>query len=130
MELNILAKKANQLSIDAKNLTTKIYEILSNQTQTVSSQDEFLPLVTIFILSCIIGYYVIWKVTPALHTPLMSVTNAVSGIIIIGAITVSGFEEMNAGSVFGIMAIFLASINIFAGFAVTFRMLKMFNKKL
>lgn len=128
-ELNILAKKAKQISIESQNLAGKIYEVIANQSPNSVSNDEFLSLLTIFILSCIIGYYVVWRVTPALHTPLMSVTNAVSGIIIVGAITVSRFEEIGAGSVFGFVAIFLASINIFGGFAVTFRMLKMFQKK-
>ncbi|MEJ2316972.1 MAG: proton-translocating transhydrogenase family protein [Gammaproteobacteria bacterium] len=89
------------------------------------------PLVAlyIFVLSCFIGYWVIWGVTPSLHTPLVALTNAISGIVIIGALLVAGFE--NAGTVteiIGFFAVFLASINVFGGFLVTNRMLAMFRK--
>lgn len=89
------------------------------------------PLVAlyIFVLSCFIGYWVIWGVTPSLHTPLVALTNAISGIVIIGALLVAGFE--NAGTVteiIGFFAVFLASINVFGGFLVTNRMLSMFRK--
>ncbi len=89
------------------------------------------PLVAlyIFVLSCFIGYWVIWGVTPSLHTPRVALTNAISGIVIIGALLVAGFE--NAGTVteiIGFFAVFLASINVFGGFLVTNRMLAMFRK--
>ncbi len=89
------------------------------------------PLVAlyIFVLSCFIGYWVIWGVTPSLHTPLVALTNAISGIVIIGALLVAGFED--AGTVteiIGFFAVFLASINVFGGFLVTNRMLAMFRK--
>ena|SRR3990167_3740142 len=85
----------------------------------------------IFVLSCFIGYYVIWGVTPALHTPLMAVTNAISAIIVVGAILVAGFGGQHGGliEVIGFFAVFLAAINIFGGFVVTNRMLAMFKKK-
>jgi NAD(P) transhydrogenase subunit alpha len=84
----------------------------------------------IFVLSCFIGYYVIWGVTPALHTPLMAVTNAISAIVIVGAILVAGSPESAEGvPIIGCIAVFLASINIFGGFVVTTRMLAMFKKK-
>ncbi len=85
----------------------------------------------IFVLSCFIGYYVIWGVTPALHTPLMAVTNAISAIVIVGAILVAGSAGENSEyvSIIGFVAVFLASINIFGGFVVTTRMLAMFKKK-
>ncbi len=84
----------------------------------------------IFVLSCFIGYYVIWGVTPALHTPLMAVTNAISAIVIVGAILVAGQEGASEWvSILGFVAVFLASINIFGGFVVTTRMLAMFKKK-
>jgi len=84
----------------------------------------------IFVLSCFIGYYVIWGVTPALHTPLMAVTNAISAIVIVGAMLVAGSSETTDGtSLLGLGAVFLASINIFGGFVVTTRMLAMFKKK-
>lgn len=92
--------------------------------------------VYVFILSCIIGYHVIWNVTPALHTPLMAVTNAISGIVIVGAIIVAGaatgdavFIGLSWTQIIGFTAIFLASINIFGGFVVTNRILAMFKKK-
>ncbi len=81
----------------------------------------------VFVLSCIIGYHVIWGVTPSLHTPLMAVTNAISGVVIVGAILVAGSTQ--GIPIIGFIAIFLASINIFGGFVVTNRILAMFKKK-
>lgn len=84
----------------------------------------------VFVLSCFIGYHVIWGVTPALHTPLMAVTNAISAIVIVGAIFVAGSEDASMYvQIAGFLAVFLASINIFGGFVVTTRMLAMFKKK-
>tara|TARA_A100001011_G_scaffold235417_1_gene243465 strand:+ start:122 stop:424 length:303 start_codon:yes stop_codon:yes gene_type:complete len=95
--------------------------------------DPFIFRLSIFILSIFIGYYVVWSVTPSLHTPLMSVTNAISSVIIVGAIiaalagsTGSVFELSN---IFGFLAIILAAVNIFGGFLVTQRMLQMYKKK-
>jgi NAD(P) transhydrogenase subunit alpha len=84
-----------------------------------------------FVLACFIGYYVIWGVTPSLHTPLIALTNAISGIIIVGAILVTGFGDAGgeAAELIGFLAVTLASINIFGGFLVTQRMLAMFKKK-
>jgi H+-translocating NAD(P) transhydrogenase subunit alpha len=88
--------------------------------------------ITIFVLAIFVGYHVVWTVTPALHTPLMSVTNAISGIVIVGAmlqtVTIDG-NTLNLTSILGAIAIFLTSINIFGGFLVTRRMLEMFKKK-
>ena len=87
---------------------------------------------TIFVLAIFVGYHVVWTVTPALHTPLMSVTNAISGIVIVGAmlqtVNIDG-ETLNLTSILGAIAVFLTSINIFGGFMVTRRMLEMFKKK-
>lgn len=84
----------------------------------------------VFVLACFIGYYVIWGVTPSLHTPLVSLTNAISGIIIVGALLVTGLEEAGvAAEIMGFFAVLLASINVFGGFLVTNRMLAMFKKK-
>ena len=95
--------------------------------------DPFIFRVSIFILSIFIGYYVVWSVTPSLHTPLMSVTNAISSVIIVGAIiaALAGTSEIifNTSSIFGFIAITLAAINIFGGFLVTQRMLQMYKKK-
>jgi len=84
---------------------------------------------TVFVLACFVGYYVVWKVTPALHAPLMSVTNAISSVIIIGAIFAAAQQLCQSSRIFGFIAIVLASINIFGGFTVTYRMLSMFRKK-
>ncbi len=95
-------------------------------------QTPFVSTFTIFILAIFIGYHVVWSVTPALHTPLMAVTNALSSIIIVGAVlqTVDiGGQSITLTSVLGAVAVFLASVNIFGGFAVTSRMLDMFKKK-
>ncbi len=84
----------------------------------------------VFTLSCFVGYHVIWGVTPALHTPLMAVTNAISAIVVVGAMLVAGWsDEFNGVSLIGFFAVFLASINIFGGFVVTNRMLAMFKRK-
>ena len=95
--------------------------------------DPFIFRLSIFILSIFIGYYVVWSVTPSLHTPLMSVTNAISSVIIVGAIiaALAGVAEsvFSTSSIFGYMAIILAAINIFGGFLVTQRMLQMYKKK-
>ncbi len=85
----------------------------------------------VFILSCFVGYHVIWGVTPALHTPLMAVTNAISAIVVVGAIFVAGAGSNSVGlvEIIGFFAVLLAAINIFGGFVVTNRMLAMFKKK-
>ena len=93
------------------------------------SSELFVIGLTVFFLACIIGYYVVWSVTPALHSPLMGVTNAISSVIIVGAILAAGPIEFNISKIFGIIAVILASINIFGGFIVTYRMLSMFKKK-
>ncbi len=86
-------------------------------------------LLTIFMLACFVGYFVVWGVTPALHSPLMSVSNAISGIVIIGALITAGEQEMDLPKILGLAAVFLAAVNIFGGFAVSQRMLLMFKKK-
>ena len=97
-----------------------------------ASQVPFVNVFTIFVMAIFVGYYVVWGVTPALHTPLMAVTNALSGIIVVGAmlqtVSIDG-NQISATSVIGAIAVLLASINIFGGFAVTERMLGMFKKK-
>ena len=86
-------------------------------------------LLTILTLACFIGYFVVWGVTPALHSPLMSVSNAISGIVIIGALITAGTPTADISKILGLIAVFLAAINIFGGFAVSHRMLLMFKKK-
>ena len=94
--------------------------------------DPFVFRLSIFILSIFIGYYVVWSVTPSLHTPLMSVTNAISSVIIVGAIIAAlaeGGNIFDTANIFGYLAIILAAVNIFGGFLVTQRMLQMYKKK-
>ena len=106
-------------------------EVIQQAAEHASSV-PFVSVFTVFVLAIFVGYYVVWGVTPALHTPLMAVTNALSGIIVVGAmlqaVTIEG-HAITATSVIGAIAVFLASINIFGGFAVTERMLDMFRKK-
>ena len=83
----------------------------------------------VFVLAVFVGYHVIWNVTPALHTPLMSLTNAISSVIIVGAILAAGASALEFGTVMGLIAVGLASVNVVGGFLVTQRMLEMFKKK-
>jgi NAD(P) transhydrogenase subunit alpha len=91
--------------------------------------NPYFVILTIFILACFVGYYVVWKVTPALHTPLMSVTNAISSIIILGALLAAGSVALGKLTILAAFAIFITSINIFGGFIVTQRMLRMYQSK-
>ncbi|WP_449288605.1 NAD(P) transhydrogenase subunit alpha [Marinibaculum pumilum] len=91
--------------------------------------DPFVFRLAIFVLAIFVGYYVVWSVTPALHTPLMAVTNAISSVIIVGALIAAGPADYSISKIFGIIAIALAAVNIFGGFAVTQRMLAMYKKK-
>lgn len=91
--------------------------------------DPLIFNITVFILAVFVGYFVIWSVTPALHTPLMSVTNAISSVIIVGALIAAAPPELNKATVIGYIAVALTFINIFGGFIVTHRMLQMFKKK-
>ena len=110
---------------------------IMNQAVAHATSTPFVSVFTLFVLAIFVGYYVVWGVTPALHTPLMAVTNALSGVVIVGAmlqVVSSGtdpanFQDITPTSIFGAIAVFLASINIFGGFAVTERMLGMFKKK-
>ena len=110
--------------------TTEIQTVVEQAPVVVhAGVDPFVFGVTVFVLACFVGYYVVWKVTPALHTPLMAVTNAISSIIIVGAIIALGPEGMGVSQWAGFFAVILASINIFGGVVVTQRMLEMFKKK-
>jgi NAD(P) transhydrogenase subunit alpha len=91
--------------------------------------DPTLINLTVFVLAVFVGYHVIWNVTPALHTPLMSVTNAISSVIIVGAILAAGSEQVDFGAIVGGVAVCLAAVNVFGGFLVTQRMLEMFKRK-
>ena len=90
---------------------------------------DFISILSIFVLACFVGYYVVWSVTPALHTPLMAVTNAISAIVIVGAMLAAGLTETTLGKSMGVLAVALAAVNVFGGFLVTRRMLAMYKKK-
>ncbi|MDX8403595.1 MAG: NAD(P) transhydrogenase subunit alpha [Mariprofundaceae bacterium] len=105
-------------------------QVATQATQAAGdSADPFVLAFTVFVLAIFVGYHVVWNVTPALHTPLMSVTNAISSIVIVGAMVAAGPVEMNLATVLGLVAVGLASVNIFGGFMVTQRMLSMFKKR-
>jgi H+-translocating NAD(P) transhydrogenase subunit alpha len=128
-----LAQQAGELAGDAGALARKL-DALSQQlalaTQSAAAHaDPFVFHLTVFVLAVFVGYYVVWRVTPALHSPLMSVTNAVSSVIIVGALIAAGPAEMSFAKIMGFIAVTLAAVNIFGGFIVTQRMLGMFQRK-
>ena len=94
-----------------------------------AAAEPFLYLLTIFLLACFVGYHVVWNVTPALHSPLMGVTNAISSVIVVGAILAAGTADGWVARIFGFIGVTLAAVNIFGGCIVTRRMLAMFKKK-
>ena len=101
----------------------------TDATTSFDRVDALIASITIFVLAVFVGFYVVWSVTPALHSPLMAVTNAVSSVIIVGAILAAGPEQITDSKILGFCAVALASVNIFGGFIVTQRMLQMFKKK-
>ena len=117
-DIQALLAKTNALSVEAAQLAA-----------ATGHHGDFMSHLTVFVLACFVGYYVVWRVTPALHSPLMAVTNAVSSVIIVGAL-VSLTTDVGLAQILGFIAVVLASINIFGGFLVTNRMLSMFKKKL
>lgn len=131
-ELTKAITEASEISDKAHTLAIKLQELsVASQAaeQNVNGVDPLVFAITIFTLACFVGYYVVWKVTPSLHTPLMSITNAISGIIILGAMIAGSSQIFGISSIFGFIAVFFAAINIFGGFVVTERMLEMFKKK-
>lgn len=135
METGKLLEQAAGVADSARMLAGKAEALAAQASQFAlqgaasSGGDNFVFFFTIFILACFVGYYVVWSVTPALHSPLMSVTNAISSVIIVGALIATGPVDMSFAKVFGFIAVILASINIFGGFIVSQRMLSMFRKK-
>ncbi len=125
-----LAEKLQAMAEKARELAEQTPEILANAAATHGDGAPFIVTAfTVFILACFVGYYVVWKVTPALHSPLMGITNAISSVIIVGALIAAGPMDWGFSKVMGLLAVILASINIFGGFIVTRRMLHMFKKK-
>lgn len=121
-----VATTASQLSQQAQDLALSISQYTAPEA---AGMPFFVVGLTVFVLACFVGYYVVWRVTPALHSPLMAVTNAISSVIIVGALIAAGPDEWNFSKLLGFLAVVLASVNIFGGFIVTHRMLQMFSKK-
>ena len=127
-----VANNAKALAAQAEPLMAQVNQLagqLASQAQQSGGGDSFVFFVMIFVLSCFVGYYVVWSVTPALHSPLMSLTNAISSVIIVGALIAASPADMSLAKMFGFFAVILASVNIFGGFIVSQRMLSMFKKK-
>jgi H+-translocating NAD(P) transhydrogenase subunit alpha len=129
-----LAQTAGELAGNAQQLANQLRDLA--QTLTIVSQQTpvagttpFVFELTVFALAVFVGYYVVWRVTPALHSPLMSVTNAVSSVIIVGALIAAGPHGFSFAKIMGFIAVTLAAVNIFGGFIVTQRMLQMFQRK-
>lgn len=128
-----IAGQAHQISALAQQLSVQADTLANDVTSysfAVSGGGDFLTMgLTIFVLACFVGYYVVWRVTPALHSPLMAITNAISSVIIVGALIAAGPTETSFSKLIGFLGVVLVSINIFGGFIVTRRMLHMFKKK-
>jgi NAD(P) transhydrogenase subunit alpha len=121
---------ADQASALARNLDLLTHQLTTVQTTpAVAGGPSFVFELTVFVLAVFVGYYVVWRVTPALHSPLMSVTNAISSVIIVGALIAAGPLSVSFAKIMGFVAVTLAAVNIFGGFIVTQRMLQMFQKK-
>ena len=129
-----LAERAGELAGQAgalaRNLDLLTHQLTTVQaTPAVAGGSPFVFELTVFVLAVFVGYYVVWRVTPALHSPLMSVTNAISSVIIVGALIAAGPFGVSFAKIMGFVAVTLAAVNIFGGFIVTQRMLQMFQKK-
>jgi proton-translocating NAD(P)+ transhydrogenase subunit alpha len=129
-----LAERANELAGNADALAHNL-DLLARQLTTApvapaaAGSTPFVFELTVFVLAVFVGYYVVWRVTPALHSPLMSVTNAISSVIIVGALIAAGPLGISLAKIMGFVAVTLAAVNIFGGFIVTQRMLQMFQRK-
>src|ERR1700691_4101676 len=130
MNPNQLADEAARLADQALTLSNHAQTLIIGVSETVApAVNPFIFLLAIFLMACFGGYYVVWSVTPALHSPWMAVTNAISSVIIVGAMLATGLATSDWAMVFGFIAVTLASVNIFGGFLVTHRMLSMFKRK-
>jgi NAD(P) transhydrogenase subunit alpha len=128
--LSALAAEHQKLADSASALAAQASDLILQQGSAAGGGPSFfLTGLTVFVLACFVGYYVVWRVTPALHSPLMAVTNAVSSVIIVGALMATGLQELTLSTWLGLGAVALASVNIFGGFIVTQRMLQMYKKK-
>jgi len=124
-----LANQAQAAAMRALELAEAARRAAEAAAPVAAAAEPFLYLLTIFLLACFVGYHVVWNVTPALHSPLMGVTNAISSVIVVGAILAAGTADTTIARIFGFLAVTLAAVNIFGGFMVTRRMLAMFKKK-
>ena len=125
-----ISNQLDNLSYKAQALADQANQLASTVVETSGGHSDFLIFgITVLVLACFVGYYVVWSVTPALHSPLMGVTNAISSVIIVGALLAAGPIDSTISKYFGLFAVGLASVNIFGGFVVTNRMLSMFKKK-
>ena len=132
MDPNQIADEASRLAVQANALAAHAGQLIGGgvaATTTLVVGIPFIYLFAIFVMACFVGYYVVWNVTPALHSPLMAVTNAISSVIVVGAMLAAGLAASHASRAFGFVAVLLASVNIFGGFLVTHRMLSMFRRK-
>ena len=133
MDAATIADHSTELASDASKLAEDALRLASQATQLAATpanaSADFLSMFTVFVLACFVGFYVVWSVTPALHSPLMALTNAISSVIIVSGLLAAGPMDMDFSKVMGFMAVTLASVNIFGGFIVTNRMLSMFKKK-
>lgn len=124
-----IANTAKTLSDQAASLAVQVSDSMAHIGMAATGDTFLVTGLTVFVLACFVGYYVVWKVTPALHSPLMGITNAISSVIIVGALIAVGPEGFTFSKVLGFFAVMLASVNIFGGFIITRRMLHMFKKK-
>jgi NAD(P) transhydrogenase subunit alpha len=124
-----LAEEAARLAQQAGTLAEHAKAVAQTAATYGPVVEPFIFLLAIFLMACFVGYYVVWNVTPALHSPLMAVTNAISSVIIVGAMLSAGLADSGWAMAFGFIGVVLASVNIFGGFVVTQRMLSMFKKK-
>ncbi|WP_237214923.1 NAD(P) transhydrogenase subunit alpha [Falsiroseomonas oryziterrae] len=124
-----IANEAAALSDRAALLAAQAAQLAEQAAPVAAAANPFLMLLAIFLMACFVGYYVVWGVTPALHSPLMGLTNAISSVIVVGAILATGLSDSIAAKIFGFLAVTLAAVNIAGGFMVTRRMLAMFKKK-
>jgi NAD(P) transhydrogenase subunit alpha len=124
-----LASQAADLAHQASILAQNAAGVAAVAAQHAAPAAPFVYLFSIFVLAIFVGYYVVWNVTPALHSPLMAVTNAISSVIIVGAMLACGLPGSVTAHVFGFLGVVLVSVNIFGGFVVTNRMLSMFKRK-
>jgi len=123
------SQAAGEASLLARNLDALAQQLVVQGPSTATVGTPFMFELTIFVLAVFVGYHVVWRVTPALHSPLMSVTNAISSVIIVGALIAAGPLGVSFAKIMGFVAVTLAAVNIFGGFIVTQRMLQMFQKK-